>query len=154
MSSIRSLDFFRKAHDDFVKQTTNGAVLSICAGMFMLVLFLVELVAFMSTTISTSVILDTNADTQLRINFNITMMDLACDYASIDVYDVLGTNTQNITKNVEKWQLDENGIKRIFSGRNREQKDINHDTHHPDIDVFMQMVCMQFLWMRAHLLTI
>jgi thiol-disulfide isomerase/thioredoxin len=102
--------------------------------MFMLVLFLVELVAFMSTTISTSVILDTNADTQLRINFNITMMDLACDYASIDVYDVLGTNTQNITKNVEKWQLDENGIKRIFSGRNREQKDINHDTHHPDIE--------------------
>ena len=100
----------------------------------MFILFTVELAAFMSTTIDTSVILDTNADTQLRINFNITMMDLACDYAAIDVYDVLGTNTQNITKNVEKWQLDENGVKRIFSGRNRDQKDINHDTHHPDIE--------------------
>jgi len=41
---------------------------------------------------------------------------------------------QNITKNVEKWQLDENGVKRIFNGRNKEQKDIAHDTHHPDIE--------------------
>jgi hypothetical protein len=62
--------------------------------MFMLILFVVELAAFMSTTIDTSVILDTNADTQLRINFNITLMDLSCEFATIDVYDVLGTNTQ------------------------------------------------------------
>ena len=60
----------------------------------MLVLFIVELGAFMRTTIDTSVILDTNADTQLRINFNITLMDLSCEYAAVDVYDVLGTNTQ------------------------------------------------------------
>ena len=134
-SLLRSCDIFRKAHDDFVKQTSSGAVISITAAVFMFLLFAVELSAFMSTTIKTSVILDTNADTQLRINFNITMIDLSCDYTAIDVYDVLGTNTQNITKNVEKWQLDENGVKRIFSGRNREQKDILHDTHHPDIDV-------------------
>ena len=62
--------------------------------VFMLVLFVVELFAFLSTTTETNVILDTNADTQLRINFNITLMDLACDYAAVDVYDVLGTNTQ------------------------------------------------------------
>ena len=61
-------------------------------------------------------------------------MDLACDYAAVDVYDVLGTNTQNVTKNVEKWQLDENGVKRIFQGRNKEQKEIAHDSHHPDIE--------------------
>jgi len=41
---------------------------------------------------------------------------------------------QNITKNIEKWQLDEDGVKRIFNGRNKEQKDIDHDTHHPDIE--------------------
>ena len=62
--------------------------------LFMLVLFLVELGAFMSTSVDTSVILDTNSDTQLRINFNITLMDLSCEFAAIDVYDVLGTNTQ------------------------------------------------------------
>jgi len=100
----------------------------------MLILFFVELWAFLATTTDTSVILDTNSDTLLRINFNITMMDLACDFVSVDVYDVLGTNTQNMTKNIEKWQLDDNGVKRIFQGRNKEVKEISHDEHHPDIE--------------------
>lgn len=102
--------------------------------VFMFTLFTVELIAFLSTSTQTNVILDTNADTRLRINFNITMMDLSCDYAVVDVYDVLGTNVQNVSKNIEKWQLDENGVKRIFSGRNKAQKEIQHDTHHPDIE--------------------
>lgn len=133
-SGFKVLDFYRKIPEDFVKQTSVGASLSLCAGIFMLVLFFIELFAFLSTSTETSVILDTNADTQLRINFNITLMDLHCDYAVVDVYDVLGTNTQNISKNIEKWQLDESGVRRIFSGRNREQKDIAHDTHHPSIE--------------------
>ena len=89
----------------------------------------------MSTTVETSVMLDTNSETQLRINFNITLMDLSCDYAAIDVVDVLGTNSMNVTSNIEKWQLDENGVRMIFQGRNREQKSISHDEHHPDIEV-------------------
>lgn len=41
---------------------------------------------------------------------------------------------KNVSKSIEKWQLDENGVRRIFNGRNREQRDIAHDTHHPDIE--------------------
>ena len=64
---------------------------------------------------------------RLRINFNVTMLDLQCDYAAVDVVDVLGTNSMNVTKNVEKWQLDATGRRMIFQGRNREQKAIQHD---------------------------
>lgn len=39
---------------------------------------------------------------QLRINFNITMLALPCDYASVDVLDLLGTNKVNMTKNIVK----------------------------------------------------
>lgn len=56
----------------------------------------------MRTSINTSVILDTNADVQLRINFNITMLDMSCEFATIDVYDVLGTNTQ---VSVKRWGM-------------------------------------------------
>lgn len=133
-TGLKVLDFYRKIPEDFQKQTSVGAALSLCAGVFMSLLFAVELVAFLTTSTESSVILDTNSDTQLRINFNITLMDLACDYAAVDVYDVLGTNTQNVTKNIEKWQLDENGVKRIFQGRNREQREIAHDEHHPTIE--------------------
>jgi len=57
------------------------------------------------------------------------MLDLQCEYATVDVVDVLGTNSMNVTKNVEKWQLDGAGRRMIFQGRNREQKAINHDKH-------------------------
>lgn len=39
---------------------------------------------------------------QIRINFNITLLDLPCRYAVVDVLDVLGTNTMNVSKNIEK----------------------------------------------------
>ena len=68
--------------------------------------------------------LDTNSDTLLRINFNVTMLDLQCDYAAVDGGRAR-TNSMNVTKNVEKWQLDEHGKRMIFQGRNREQKAIS-----------------------------
>ena len=39
---------------------------------------------------------------QIRINFNITMLDLPCRFAVVDVLDVLGTNRMNVSKNIEK----------------------------------------------------
>mmetsp|Transcript_15649 Transcript_15649/g.46975 ORF Transcript_15649/g.46975 Transcript_15649/m.46975 type:complete len:90 (-) Transcript_15649:1269-1538(-) len=63
----------------------------------------------------------------LRINFNVTMLDLQCEYATVDIVDALGTNSMNVTKNVEKWQLDAAGRRMIFQGRNREQKAIHHE---------------------------
>jgi hypothetical protein len=56
-------------------------------------------------------------------------MDLHCDYVSVDVWDALGTNRQNVTKNVDKWQIDESGMKRIFAGRNREGRELEWEEH-------------------------
>lgn len=133
MSSLKMIDLFRKVPADLTEATVVGATLSVTAGVFMTVLFVVELWAFLSATTETGVVLDSNTDALLRINFNITMLDLQCDYATVDVVDVLGTNSMNVTKNVEKWQLDEGGRRMIFQGRNREQKTIYHDEHHPEI---------------------
>jgi len=134
MSALKMVDFFRKIPSDLTEATALGAALSVAAGAFMVVLFVVELWAFLTTTIETGVMLDTNAETLLRINFNVTLMALQCDYVAVDVVDVLGTNSMNVTKNVEKWQLDESGKRMIFQGRNREQKEIRHDEHHPEIE--------------------
>jgi len=62
------------------------------------------------------------------------MLDLHCDYVSVDVWDALGTNRQNVTKNVDKWQIDETGKKRIFSGRNRDPRELNHDEHEMTVE--------------------
>lgn len=103
--------------------------MSVCAMGVMAILFLSETIAFASTKIVTSITVDENTEPQIRLNFNITMLDLHCDYVSVDVWDALGTNRQNVTKNVDKWQIDEQGQRRIFSGRNREARDLIHDEH-------------------------
>lgn len=93
------------------------------------ILFLCETYAFAVSRTVTSIAVDENTDPQIRLNFNITLMDLHCDYVSVDVWDALGTNRQNVTKNIDKWQLDETGKKRIFNGRNRETRTLQHDEH-------------------------
>jgi len=40
----------------------------------------------------TDLALDSNKDPRVRLNFNITMMDLKCEYAVVDVVSVLGTD--------------------------------------------------------------
>jgi hypothetical protein len=41
------------------------------------------------------VVIDPNPLELLRINFNITVMDVACEFAAVDVIDVLGQLTQS-----------------------------------------------------------
>jgi protein disulfide-isomerase-like protein len=112
--------------------------MSLCAIGVMAILFFSETAAFISTRISTAIALDENDQPQLRLNFNITMLDIHCDYVSVDVWDALGTNRQNVTKHVEKWQLDASGQRRIFSGRNRETREVVHDTHDMSVEDMKQ----------------
>lgn len=79
-----------------------GARMSIAAMTIMLILFVCETAAFARNSIITSIAVDENADPQIHLNFSITMLDLQCDYVSVDVWDALGTNRQNITRNVDK----------------------------------------------------
>lgn len=106
-----------------------GAAMSVIALGIMGILFFSETAAFARTKIVTSIALDENTQPQLRLNFNITMLDVHCDYVSVDVWDALGTNRQNVTKNVEKWQISQDGGTRLFSGRNREQREVRHEEH-------------------------
>lgn len=83
----------------------------------------------------TDLALDNNKEDRLRVNFNITMMDLRCEYAVVDVVSVLGTE-QNVTAHVNKWHVDAAGVRRRYQGRNRYQKDILlYDTTVETLDV-------------------
>jgi len=124
-----SVDFYRRIPKDLTESTSLGAMMSMVALTIMVVLFVSETYAFMTTRLVTTVVLDPDTSERLRLNFNVTFHDLHCDYASVDVLDSLGTNRQNITKNVEKWQLDSTGFRRVFSGRNREVKEVVHQEH-------------------------
>ncbi|EJK56084.1 hypothetical protein THAOC_24094 [Thalassiosira oceanica] len=155
-SAMSSVDFYRRVPKDLTegedptnqahsndgrgkqsgsqKSHLSWALMSICAISVMGILFLSETLAFARTTMRTAIALDENDQPQIRLNFNITLMDLHCDYVSVDVWDTLGTNRQNVTKNIEKWQLDESGQRRIFSGRNRDQREVVHEEHEETLE--------------------
>ena len=42
----------------------------------------------------------------LRVNFDITLPRVSCQYASIDLDDVMGRRRDNVTQNVMKWTID------------------------------------------------
>lgn len=106
-AKIKSVDFYRKIPRDLTEASLSGAGLSIIAAVSMMFLFGMELHNYLSISTSTSVIVDRSSDGDyLRIDFNISFPALSCEFASVDVSDVLGTNRLNITKTVRKYSID------------------------------------------------
>jgi len=114
---------YRKVPVDLLEGTKRGSILSTIAVATMTILFILETKAFFSSQLKTNLALDSNEDSQIRVNFNITMMDLKCDYATIDVVSVLGTQ-QNVTQHVQKYPIDQTGVRRSYQSRNLKQHDV------------------------------
>ena len=122
------VDMYRKIPTDLMEGTARGSILSYLSLILMVVLFIWETRAYFQTSVITDLALDKTDDPRLRLNFNVTMTDLRCDWAVIDVVSVLGTD-QNVTAHVTKWNIDGDGIRKGYKGRNRNQKDIEmYDT--------------------------
>ncbi|KAL6553419.1 Protein disulfide-isomerase 5-4 [Orobanche gracilis] len=110
-SKIKSVDFYRKIPRDLTEASLSGAGLSIIAAFSMIFLFGMELNDYLTVSTSTSVVVDKSYDGDfLRIDFDMRFdfPALSCEFASIDVSDVLGTNRLNITKTVRKYSIDPN----------------------------------------------
>merc|ERR1712086_1178927 len=103
--------------------TKRGSILSYVALFTMMTLFFLETSEFLSPRNVTDLALDGSEDPRIRLNFNITMLDLRCEWAVVDVVSSLGSN-QNVTAHVTKWDLDGNGARQTYRGRNRLQNDI------------------------------
>jgi len=105
------LDMYRKVPVDLVEGSKEGSIISWVAIFIILWLFYHETLDFFTTDLSSSLLLDKRQSEgdQIKVTFNITMMDLNCDFVEVDVVSVLGNN-QNATKFVKKVPLDANGV--------------------------------------------
>ncbi|KAL4201667.1 hypothetical protein AMTRI_Chr02g259750 [Amborella trichopoda] len=108
-SKIKSVDFYRKIPRDLTEASLSGAGLSIIAAFSMILLFGMELNSYLAVSTTTTVIVDRSMDGEfLRMEFNLSFPALSCEFASVDVSDVLGTNRLNITKTLQKFSIDPN----------------------------------------------
>ena len=60
-----------------------GVVMSLLAILIMVILFACETWAFLHTKITSSIDIDPNADHLVRLNFNVTLYDVQCDFVSV-----------------------------------------------------------------------
>ncbi|CAJ1965835.1 unnamed protein product [Cylindrotheca closterium] len=120
-----NVDLYRKIPTDLLEGSREGSIFSYIALVMMVILFVAETSDFLGGKLETYLAMDVSGeDTRIRLNFNITMMDLKCDWAVIDIVSALG-NTQNVSAHVTKWNTDGSGVRLGYRGRNRNQKDID-----------------------------
>ncbi|CAN6930975.1 BnaCnng53630D [Brassica napus] len=106
-TKIKSVDFYRKIPRDLTEASLSGAGLSIIAALAMMFLFGMELSTYLAVTTQTSVVVDNSSDDDfLQIDFNVSFPALSCEFASVDVSDVLSTNRLNLTKTIKKVPID------------------------------------------------
>ena len=108
---LAKLDMYRKVPMDLVEGSQQGNAVSWLAILVILGLFYKETADFLTTRLSSKLTLDkrTSVEEKIMVTFNITMMDLKCDFVEVDVVSVLGIN-QNATKFIKKFPLDANGV--------------------------------------------
>eukprot|EP00271_Cylindrocystis_brebissonii_P010874 TRINITY_DN27304_c0_g1_i1.p1 TRINITY_DN27304_c0_g1~~TRINITY_DN27304_c0_g1_i1.p1 ORF type:complete len:515 (-),score=67.19 TRINITY_DN27304_c0_g1_i1:124-1668(-) len=108
-SRFKAIDFYRKIPRDLTEATLSGASLSIVAAVAMTLLFTMELRSYLSISTTSAIVVDQSPDGDLlRINFNVSFPALSCEFASVDVNDVLGTARFNLSKTVRKFPIDPN----------------------------------------------
>ena len=67
----------------FTQSTKIGVLMSILALLTMLTLFTCETYAFLQTHISATIEPDPNSQDLIRLNFNVTLFDVHCDFVEV-----------------------------------------------------------------------
>lgn len=105
--ALKALDIYRRIPKDLTESSVVGGATSIVACVVLLLLFVLEIRQFMSTEIKTHIVIDHSEDGILQVNFNVTLPGLSCEFASIDLLNVIGQKREDIKdRSVHKFSLD------------------------------------------------
>jgi len=104
---IRAVDFYRRVPKDLTEASVAGGITSLLAIVILLVLIVTQTLNYLAIQRQTDIIVDTSEDAILNINFNVTLPHVSCEWASVDLVDVIGHKRINITdRTVHKYNLD------------------------------------------------
>ena len=109
-SKLKKFDVYRKLPQDLTEPTISGAMVSIVACSFMLLLFLSELNTYLTVSTSTEMFVDINrGGEKLVINIDVVFPKYPCGVISLDAQDIMGSHVINIEGSMKKIRLDRNG---------------------------------------------
>eukprot|EP01047_Picozoa_sp_COSAG01_P054985 COSAG01_NODE_6071_length_3869_cov_36.543767_2_plen_634_part_00 len=111
---MKNFDYFRRVPLEFTEATTTGSLLSVIAAVVMGTLFVLEFRAYTKTTSVSDLVMDPGGvdGNDMFIAFKVTMPELVCQFASVEVSDMMGSERQGIHKDMEMVRIrSDNGAK-------------------------------------------
>lgn len=108
-SKLKHFDVYAKVHDDYMKRSQSGGVVTIVTAVILAVLFYNELQTYLTVEIVDHILVDTTINQKLPIGLNMTFPHLRCDEVSVDTVDSTGDNQVDIHGDLSKINLDKQG---------------------------------------------
>ncbi|KAH8269981.1 hypothetical protein KR018_001465 [Drosophila ironensis] len=106
---LRRLDAYPRTLDDFSVRTVGGAAVTIISSSIISLLIFLEFLNYMQPSMNEELFVDTTRGHKLRINLDVTLHNLACNYISLDAMDSSGDTHLRVDHDVFKHRLDLNG---------------------------------------------
>jgi len=100
MKALMRFDAFRRLDADFHEGTYHGAGITFITWLLMIFLMWSEITTMFLGEYTTEVRLDDKMDEEVSINFDITMLDLPCRFAQVNLWDIFENYQINVTKGI------------------------------------------------------
>jgi hypothetical protein len=124
---MKDFDFYRKIPHDLTEGSLYGAILTLFTFIFISFLLISEIFShFLTTRYETLIVTDYKHENDLlQINFDISLLDIPCSYAIVDIVDIFGIRIDNITFQIQKYEIDPHSSHRkVYEGVDPEDMDI------------------------------
>ncbi|KAL6074902.1 endoplasmic reticulum-Golgi intermediate compartment protein 3-like [Balamuthia mandrillaris] len=114
---IRRFDVFPKAADDVKEKASLGAAVTLVGCFVMFVLFVFEIVVFLTPPRQDTMFVDVTRDYPLRLQFNLVFGMLRCTEVNVELLDSFGRLISGGERDIKKTDVD--GLEMMRKGRER-----------------------------------
>uniref|UniRef100_A0A7S4L013 Endoplasmic reticulum vesicle transporter C-terminal domain-containing protein n=1 Tax=Paramoeba aestuarina TaxID=180227 RepID=A0A7S4L013_9EUKA len=108
-SGLKNVDLYPKIEESYRVRTTSGAILSLLCLIFVGYLFTSELAAYLEVEVVPELSVDDSFGELLKINLDVTFLDLPCAYISLDAMDISGSTQVDVHTNMYQERLSKDG---------------------------------------------
>jgi hypothetical protein len=109
-ANLKGVDAFGKTTEDVKVKTRTGALLTLISAAIILSVTMIEFLDYRKINIDTSIVVDRSRGEKLTVNLNVTFPRVPCFLVSLDVMDISGELQRDISHNVLKVRLDQQGV--------------------------------------------
>ncbi|TCD70879.1 hypothetical protein EIP91_001187 [Steccherinum ochraceum] len=108
--ALKGIDAFGKTMEDVKVKTRTGAFLTLLSAAIIISITTMEFFDFRRVNIDTSIVVDRSRGEKLTAKLNVTFPRVPCYLLSLDVMDISGETQTDVSHNIVKTRLNDQGL--------------------------------------------